>query len=66
MNVLGQNHVNVATSYNNIGLVYVKMNKLQECYDYFRRSYLIKLKVFGDKHNKTLLALNIMQKYEHN
>ncbi len=54
MNVLGQNHVDVGMSYNNIGNVYVKMNKLKECYDYFRRSYLIKLKVFGDKHNVTL------------
>ncbi len=44
-------------SYNNIGLVYVKMNKLKYCYDYFRRSYLINLKLFGANHNKTIKAL---------
>ena len=34
INVLGPNHIDVATSYNNLGLVYEAMGELQQAKDY--------------------------------
>ena len=36
-NVLGPNHIDVATSYNNLGLVYEAMGELQQAKDYHER-----------------------------
>ena len=35
INVLGPNHIDVATSYSNLGLVYKAMGELEQAKDYF-------------------------------
>ena len=42
--VLGPNHIDVATSCNNLGLVYEAMGELEQAKDYHQRALEIELK----------------------
>ena len=50
INVLGPNHIDVATSYNNLGLVYKAMGELEPAKDYHQRSIEIYINVLGPNH----------------
>ena len=47
---LGSNHVDVAVSYNNIGVVYKKKGDLDQAKDYYQRALEIKEKNLGLNH----------------
>ncbi len=64
MKVVGQNHQSVSTSYNNIGFMYVSLNKYKKAYEYFDKSYKVCKYVFGDDNICTKDAYNEMKKYE--
>ena len=48
--IVGPNHVDVALSYNNIGLVYSKKGDLYQALDYYQRALEIKEKQLGPNH----------------
>ena len=50
INVLGPNHVKVATSYNNLGSVFKAMGELEQAKDYRQRALEIRIKVLGPNH----------------
>ena len=58
MNVLGPNHINVATSYNNLGLVYKAMGKLEQAKDYHQRAIEIRMNVLGPNHIEVAKSYN--------
>ena len=47
INVLGPNHIDVATSYNSLGLVYKAMGELEQAEDYHERAKEIYINVLG-------------------
>ena len=49
MNVLGPNHIDVATPYNNLGLVYEAMGELEQAKDYHERAIEIYMKCIRSK-----------------
>ena len=53
MSVLGENHPGVATSYNNIGIVYDAMGDYSKALDYYEKSLRIRLSVLGEEHPYT-------------
>ena len=57
INVLGPNHINVATSYNNLGLVYKAMGELEQAKDYHETAMEIYINVLGPNH------INVAQSY---
>ena len=48
--MLGAEDINVAASYNNLGLVYEAMSELEQAKDYYQRALEIKINVLGAKH----------------
>ena len=58
LNALGPTHVDVATSYNNLGLVYQKMGQLEQAKDYHQRSLDIKIKALGSTHVDVATSYN--------
>ena len=47
MKVLGPNHIDVAKSYNNLGLVYQNTGELEQAEDYLQQAMNIKINVLG-------------------
>ena len=47
---LGLDHVNVATSYNNLGTIYRNLGDFQEAKDSHARALVIRLKQLGPEH----------------
>ena len=56
--VLGPNHINVATSYNNLGVVYEAMGELEQAKDYLQRALEIRIKVLGPNHIDVATSYN--------
>ena len=54
---LGPTHISVATSYNNLGLVY-EMGELEQAKDYHQRSLEIKIKALGPMHISVATSYN--------
>ena len=48
----------VATSYNNLGLVYKAMGELEQAKDYHQRALEIKINVLGPNHIKVATSYN--------
>jgi len=51
--IFGENHQDVATSYNNIGGIYNSKGEFDTALDYYQRSLSIKISIFGDNHTRT-------------
>ena len=51
---LGPEHVNVASSYGNLGSVYEELGKFEEAKQFYHRALDIKLKKLGPEHVKFL------------
>ena len=51
--VLGAEHPDIATSYNNIGAVYVHQGDYSKALEYFFKALAIREKVFGPEHQYT-------------
>ena len=47
INILGPNHINVATSYGNLGSVYKAMGELELAKDYHEKAMEMYINVFG-------------------
>ena len=63
----GADHPEVATNYNNLGLVYANVNDGQRAIAYLEKAFEIYLSNLGDKHPKVGVALtNIGDVYERN
>ena len=56
MKVLGPDHIKVAASYGNLGLVYKAMGELEQAKDYLQRAMDIKMKVLGPNHNDVAIS----------
>ena len=50
INVLGPNHIDVATSYNDLGVVYEAMGQLEQAKDYIQRAIETYINVLGPNH----------------
>ena len=50
LSIFGENHPDVAMSYNNIGLVYDAMGDYSKALDYYEKSLRIMLSVLGENH----------------
>ena len=48
--MLGAKHIDVATSYNNLGLVHKALGQLEQANDYHQRALEIQINVLGAKH----------------
>ena len=55
---LGSNHVDVATSYNNIGVVYHRMGELEKAKNYYLRAMEIRKKQLGSNHAHVATSYN--------
>ena len=49
-NALGPNHIDVATSYNNLGLVYEALGELEQAKDYHKKAIEIRKNALGPNH----------------
>ena len=58
LKALGPTHVDVSTSYNNLGLVYQKMGQLEQAKDYHQRSLDIKLNALRPTHVDVATSYN--------
>ena len=56
--VLGPNLIDVATSYNHLGLVYEAMGELEQAKDYHQRALEIRINVLGPNHVKVVTSYN--------
>jgi tetratricopeptide (TPR) repeat protein len=54
--VLGNEHPDVATSYNNIGCVYSEQGDYSKALDFYQKALKIREKVMGDNHPKTVIV----------
>ena len=50
LNVLGENHPDVAASYSNIGLAYYSLGDYDKALEYYNKAHDIRLDVFGENH----------------
>ena len=53
LNTLGENHPDVAASYNNIGIVYRDKGELDKALEYYNKSLTIRLNTLGENHPRT-------------
>ena len=56
--VAGPNHIDVATSYNNLGLVYQDTGELQQAKDYLQHAMNIRIHVLGPNHIDVATSYN--------
>lgn len=52
-NVFGKEHPNVATTLNNLGLVYYQLGQIVRARSYVERAYTIFKKIYGEEHPDT-------------
>ena len=61
-NIYGENHLDVATSYNNIGMVYSDQGDYTKALEYYTKALNILKKTLGDDHSSTKNAKeNVLQ-----
>ena len=53
LKVLGENHPDTATCYNNIGLVYDSQGNYAQALEFYNKALAIRLKVLGENHADT-------------
>ena len=58
INVLGPNHIDVATFYNNLGTVFQAMGELEQAKDYHQRAIDIRINVLGPNHIDVATSYN--------
>lgn len=58
LKVLGPDHPDTASSFNNIGLVYNLKGDYEKAFEYFERCLAIRLKIFGTDHEDTATSYN--------
>ena len=64
LNTLGENHPDVASSYNNIGEVYTNKHELDKALEYYNKSLSIKINTFGENHiNSAIGYANLGELY---
>ena len=56
--MLGEEHPNMATTYNNLAVVYADQGNYKEALKYYRKALVIKEKVLGEDHPKTAMTYN--------
>ena len=56
MNVLSAKHINVAKSYNNLGLVHKALGDLEQAKDYHQQALEIQINVLGEKHRRCCIS----------
>lgn len=54
--VFSENHPEVTTSYNNIGLLYVHLGNYSEALELYQKGLMIGLQVFGESHPDVALS----------
>ncbi len=54
----GENHPDVATSYNNIGLVYASLGNYDRALEFYERALKIDLEIFGENHQDVATSYN--------
>ena len=58
INVLGPNHIKVATSYDNLGLVHKAMDEVEQAKDYHKRALDITINLLGPNHIDVATSYN--------
>ena len=48
--IFGEEHADVAASYNNLGIVYRHLGQYNEAKEYHQKALMIKKKIFGEEH----------------
>ena len=57
-NLFGENHSNVATSYNNLGSLYDNMGNLPKAEEFYLKSLKIRQNLFGENHSNVATSYN--------
>ena len=58
LSVFGENHPDVATSYNNIGSVYDSLGEYVKALEYYEKSLDISLEIYGESHSDVAISYN--------
>jgi tetratricopeptide (TPR) repeat protein len=58
LKTLGDEHPDVAFSYNNIGSIWKRKGKFDKALEFYEKSLVIRLKVHGDQHPSTCASYN--------
>ena len=56
--IFGEEHADVATSYNNLGVVYKNIGQYNEAKDYYEKALIIRKKIFGEEHADVATSYN--------
>ena len=56
--MLGAKHINVAKSYNNLGVLHEALGELEQAKDYHQRALEIRINVLGAKHINVARSYN--------
>ncbi|XP_078345306.1 uncharacterized protein LOC144630816 [Oculina patagonica] len=57
-NIYGEEHADVAVSYNNLGLVYRKLGQYNEAKEYQEKGLVIRKKIYGEEHAAVATSYN--------
>ena len=58
LQVLGENHPDVAISYNRIGVAYDKLGEYEKALEFFQKALKIRLQVLGENHPDVATSYN--------
>ena len=56
--IFGEEHADVAASYNNLGIVYQDLGQYNEAKEYYEKALIIKKKIFGEEHAAVATSYN--------
>ena len=56
--IFGEEHADVATSYNNLGIVYRNLGQYNEAKEHYEKAVIIRKKIFGEEHAAVATTYN--------
>ena len=56
--IFGEEHAAVATSYNNLGIVYRNLGQYNEAKEHYEKALIIRKKIFGEEHADVAASYN--------
>jgi Tfp pilus assembly protein PilF len=62
LKLFGKHHPNVATSFNNLGILFYKQEKHEEAREMFEKALATHLKLFGEHHPAVVTSFNNLVK----
>ena len=56
--IFGEEHADVAASYNNLGIVYQDLGQYNEAKEHYEKALIIRKKIFGEEHADVAASYN--------